>query len=212
MLCIVVQELHQCLALLIEEDSLLNLEMLDVVEKDPMAPAPASTASYPTPYPKEEKQIIQIPKEPCTSKPEEASHWEGGLDLVQGRYPAIPLGFTHTQVNQTHADLAKGIPLGTQLSLCSLGSLWVTISHGPAVGKMCYEYQSQMITQALLQLPLFEPSKPSDSPPRIQKLCANTTFFLSLMSDPTTPWPQKNCQRLFSVHPEGNGTLSLVTL
>ena len=34
---------------LIKEDSLLNLDMLDAAEKDPMAPAPASTPSSPAP-------------------------------------------------------------------------------------------------------------------------------------------------------------------
>ena len=90
-----VQELHQCLAPLIEEDGLLNLEMLDVSEKDPVAPAPASAPSFPTPDPEEEEQVIQISKESCTSEPEEAAHSEGGLSLIWGRYPAIPPGFAH---------------------------------------------------------------------------------------------------------------------
>ena len=90
--------------------SLLNLEMLDVAEKDPMAPAPASAPSSPTPDPEEEEQVVQIPKESCTSEPEEAAHLEGGLDLIWGRYPAIPLGFAHLQVNQTHAGLAGVYP------------------------------------------------------------------------------------------------------
>ena len=75
----------------IEEDSLLNLEMLDVAEKDPVAPTPASAPSSPTPDP--EKQVIQIPEESCTSEPEEAAHLEGGLDLIWARYPARPPGF-----------------------------------------------------------------------------------------------------------------------
>ena len=63
---------------LLEGDSLLNLEMLDVAEKNPMSPASAS----PTPEPREEEQItLQVPEEPCTSEPEEAAHSAGGLDL-----------------------------------------------------------------------------------------------------------------------------------
>ena len=88
---------------LIEEDSLLNVEMLDVAEKDPMAPAPASALPSSTPDPEEEEQVVLIPKESCTSEPEEAAHWEGGLDPIWGRYPARPLGFAHLQANQTCA-------------------------------------------------------------------------------------------------------------
>ena len=33
-----VQELHECLASVIQSSNLLDLEMLDVAEKDPMAP------------------------------------------------------------------------------------------------------------------------------------------------------------------------------
>ena len=150
-LCGVVQELHQCLAPLIEEDSLPNLEILDVAEKDPMGPAAASAPSSPTPDPEEEEWVILIPEEYCTLEQEEAAHLEGGLNLVWGRYSARPLGFAHSQVNQTHVGLARGIPLGAQLDLHSLGSLQVTISHGPAAGEVHYEYHSQVITQASLQ-------------------------------------------------------------
>ena len=41
--------------------------------------------------------------------------------------------------------------------------------------------------QASLQLALFEPSKPSDSPPKIQELWADTTLSLLLTSDSTAP-------------------------
>ena len=177
-------------------------------QKYPVAPAPAfATASAsPTPDPKEEDQVIQIPKESCTLEPEEAADSEWGLDLIQGRYPAIPLGFAHVQGTQTCTGLVRGIvngiPLRAQLDLCSLGSLQVTVSHDPAVGEVHYEYQSQVMTWVSLQLPLFKPSKASDSPPRIQELWANMMLFLSLMSDSTAPWPQKNDKKCFDVHPE----------
>ena len=86
-LCGAVQELCQCLAPLIEEDSFLNLEMLDAAKKDPVAPASAPTSS--TPDPEEEDQVIQVPEESCTSEPEETAHLEGGLHLIPGRYPTI---------------------------------------------------------------------------------------------------------------------------
>ena len=111
-LCGVVQELCQCLAPLLEGDSLLNLEMLDIVKKDPMAPAPASAPASPTPESKEEEQILQVPEEPCASEPEEAAQSVERLKLVWGRFPSIPPGFSHLHVNQTHAGLARGIPLG----------------------------------------------------------------------------------------------------
>ena len=37
-LCWVVQELHSCLAPLLEEVNLLDLEMMDMAKKDPVAP------------------------------------------------------------------------------------------------------------------------------------------------------------------------------
>ena len=92
-LCGVVQKLHQCLALFLEGDSLLNLKMLDVARKDPVAPAPASAPASSTPEPKEEEHItIWVPEEPRHSEPEEAAHLAGRLDLVWGRFPSIPPG------------------------------------------------------------------------------------------------------------------------
>ena len=73
--------------------------MLDIADKDLVTPTPASVPSSPIPYPKEEEQVIQIPKESCASEPEEAAHSKGGLDLIQGRYPARPLEFACLQVN-----------------------------------------------------------------------------------------------------------------
>ena len=172
---------------LIEEYGLLNLEILDVAEKDPMTPAPASAASSPPPDPEEEEQVVLIPEESWTFEPEEAVPLEGGLHLVWGRYPTRPSGFAHSQANQTHAGLVRGIPLGAQLDFHSLGSLQIAISHGPAARDVHYEYQSWVITQASLQLPPFKPSKPSDSPPRIQELWANTMLFPLLMSNSSAP-------------------------
>ena len=168
-LCGAVQELHQCLAPLKEEGCLLKFEMLDVAEKDPMAPTPASAPSFPTPDP-EEGQVILTPKESCTLEPEEAACLEGELTLIWGQYPARPPGVAHLLVTQTHASLGKGIPMRAQLDLHSWESLQVTISHGTAAGEVYYEYQSQVVMQASLQLALFKPSKQSDSPPRIQEL------------------------------------------
>ena len=115
--------------------SLLNLKMLDIARK---APASAS----PTPEPKEEEQTtLLVLKEPCAPEPEEAVHLAWELDLVWGRFPSVPPGFPHSCVNWTQTGLARGIPLGTQLDLHSLGSLQMTISHYPAVRHIWCEYQ-----------------------------------------------------------------------
>ena len=168
-LCRGMQKVCQCLAPLIEEGCLLKLEMLDVAEKDPVAPTPASAPSSPPPDPEEEK-VIPTLEESCTLEPEEAACLDGGLTLIQGQYPGRQLGFAHSPVTQTYASLGMGIPLGAQLDLCYLGSLQVTTSHSLAAREVKYEYQSQMVMQASLQLALFESSEPSDSPPRIQEL------------------------------------------
>ena len=183
---------------LLEGDGLLNLEMLVFAEKDSITPAPA----YPTPEAKEEEQVtLQVPEEPCTSVPEEAVHLVGRLDLVWGRFPSVLLGFAYSHANQTHTRLAWGIPLGEQLDLHSLGSLWVTISQTPAIWEVQCEYQSWVITQASLQMPQFEPTEPSDSPPRIKELWENMILFLPAMSNSTTPqlldagkWPGMYCE------------------
>ena len=68
---------------LLEGDGLLKLEMLDIAEKDTVAPAPASAPSSHTPEPEEKKQItLQVPKEPCNSEPEEVAHLVEGLDVI----------------------------------------------------------------------------------------------------------------------------------
>ena len=61
---------------LIEEDSLLKLEMLDVAENDTMAPAPTSAPSSSTPDLEEEEHVVQMPEESCASELEEATHSE----------------------------------------------------------------------------------------------------------------------------------------
>ena len=153
---------------------------------------------FPYSKPKEEEQItLQLPQEPFASEPEEATHLAGGLDLIWGRFPSVPPGFAHLNVNWTHTGLARGIPLWTQLDLCSLGSLWVTNSHDLAEKEAWCEYQSWVITQALLQMPQLIPSESSLrmagralcslKVPRIQELWVNMMFFLPPTSDSTTP-------------------------
>ena len=115
--------------------------MLDIAESGPMAPASASAS--PTLEPKVEEQIaIQVPKELCPSKPEEATHLVGELDLVQGRFPSIPPGFAQLTCELdpyrfgkgntprgTIRSLLPGVTAGNYLPLpCSQGGmLWVPI-------------------------------------------------------------------------------------
>ena len=51
------------------------------------------------------------------------------------------------------------IPQGAQLDLTSLESIWVTLSHFPAMGEVHCEYESwtMSLTQASLQLAWFKP-------------------------------------------------------
>ena len=113
-----------------------ELEDVACCRKDPLTPALASAPSSPTPDPEEEEQVLLIPEESYNTEPEKTAHLEGGLDLVWSRYPTRPLGFAHSQANQTCAGLVRGISLGVQLDLPSLGSLQVSISHGP-VARRC---------------------------------------------------------------------------
>ena len=88
------------------------------------------------------------------------------------------------------------------------GALQVTLPHDPAGGEVCYEYQSWVVMQASLQLALFEPSKPSDSPPSIQELWVDTMLSQLLMSDTTLlliPWRRMMC---LIVHLGWNGMSS----
>ena len=76
---------------LLEGDSLLNLEMLDVAEKDPADPVPVSAPA----------SLLQSLKRRNRSyrDPEEAAHLMGGLDLIWGRFSAVPPGFACSQGN-----------------------------------------------------------------------------------------------------------------
>ena len=58
---------------LLDGGSPLNLEMLDIAEKDLVAPASA----FPTPEPKDEEQItLQVSREPCASSQRKLPIWQ----------------------------------------------------------------------------------------------------------------------------------------
>ena len=132
-----------------------------------------------------------------------------------GKISINATGICPLHVNQTHGGLARHVPIGAWLDICSLGSLQLTISHDLVVGEVWYEYQSWVIIQVSLQLPQFEPLEPSDSPPRIQELRVNTMPFLPPISDSTTPQllnSQKVTGNALWIHLEWSGTLDQVTL
>ena len=125
---------------LLERGDLLDLDMLDVVRKDPMTSAPAEKAS--SLRPRVEKPIsVSGSSKPTTLEPEEAAQPEEFALVLRSR-PLAPLGFTLSWVDeslpppQEEADWPMSIPLGTQLDFASLGSLQVTISHYPVMGKV----------------------------------------------------------------------------
>ena len=119
-LCGPVQDLHQCLAPLIEEDGLLNLEMLDVAKKDPGTRGDSPFRERLRPH------MGQIP------------NYTTGIWLLMSKLSPCWFGKGYTPRSATRLQL---------------GSLQVTISHGLVAEEVLYEYQFQVITQALLQLP-----------------------------------------------------------
>ena len=88
MLCRAVPELCSCLTPLLNSGDLLNLNMLDMVIKDPVTLIPAKRASL-----SEEPVSVPTPSEPTTSEPEETAQSED-FALVPRRTPLGPPGFT----------------------------------------------------------------------------------------------------------------------
>ena len=90
--CGALQELHECLASVIQSSNLLDLEMLDVAEKDHVAPA--SEGRAPLLIPRTESLVsATIPSELSASEPGEATPPEE-LALVPRLRPSPPSGFS----------------------------------------------------------------------------------------------------------------------
>ena len=104
MLCRVVQELHRCLAPLLERGNLLDITMLHVAEKDPVTlPIPTERASSLEQKPEcqeEEPTTLPAPSIQEASKPEGAAHL-GEVAIMQRRLPSAPLGFTSSWVDES---------------------------------------------------------------------------------------------------------------
>ena len=154
MLCRAVQELHRCLTSMIKIGNLLDHEMLDVAEKDPMAPASKGRALSLMPRAEPLVSVTTL-SEPSASEPEEAAPPEE-LTLVPTQRPLPSPGFSLPWMDGSdlpqpeQADWPMNVHSGAQLDFASLWSIQVIISHFPVMGEVHCEYQSQTI--ALMSL------------------------------------------------------------
>ena len=103
-LCGSVQELCRCLAPLLKRGNLLDITMLNVVEKDPVTlPIPTERASSlerkPEPQ-EEEPTALPTPDRQETSEPEGAACL-GELATVQRQFPSAPPGLTRSWVDKS---------------------------------------------------------------------------------------------------------------
>ena len=89
--CGVVQELHECLAPVVNEGDLLNMEIMGEPRRGLMAPTPPKRAPSPT-LRAEETTSAPAPYPPPTSKPEGAVSPKE-LTLVPRRWPLPPPRF-----------------------------------------------------------------------------------------------------------------------
>ena len=149
-LCRAVQELHECLASVIQSSNPLDLGMLDVAEKDPVPPA--SEGRSPSLIPQVEPPIgVTVPGEASTLEPGEATQPEG-LTLVPRQRLLPPPAFSLLWADESdppplvQAGWPMHIPQGAQLDFASLGSIQVTLSHFPAMGEVHCEYESQTVS------------------------------------------------------------------
>ena len=190
-ICRAVQKLHRCLTLLVQQYNLLDLEMLDMARKDPMA-SPVPTVLASSLGPRVEEPIgIPNPDKPPALEPKKAVHSEE-LTLMQRRRPLVPPGFTLSWAYESStppledADWLVSLPLGDHLDLTSSGSLQVTVSHYPTMRKVWYQCQTWVIAQTSLQLTLSKPLDQPDSPLQMEELWVNTMLS---MSNYTIPKP-----------------------
>ena len=116
----------------IQSSDLLDLGMLDLVEKDPMAPT--SEGRVPSPIPRAEPPIgVTAPSELNTSEPGEAAQPQE-LTLVPRERPLPPPGFSLWWADESapppleQAGWTMQIPWGAWLDFASLESIWVTLT------------------------------------------------------------------------------------
>ena len=196
-----VQELCQCLAPLIEEDCLLDLGMLDVVEKDPMALAPASASSSSTPDPEEEK-VVLTHEESLHFRARGSLLFGGSANPHMGPISSKTTGICPLNGESNWCWFSKGYaPRSATRPLLSRVTK-VAISHSPVAREVCYEYQSWVVTQSLLQLALFQPLNHLTPLPGFRS-CEQILHCHEQLYHSLTP---KNGQRHFTVHPRWNRT------
>ena len=100
-LCRAGQELCRCLTFLVEQGVLLDLKMMDMARKDPMAPpVPTEGASSSKPRVEEPISLPASDKLPPL-EPKEGAHSDK-LALVQRRRPPAPHGFTLSWVDESN--------------------------------------------------------------------------------------------------------------
>ena len=92
-------ELHVCLTYVIQSGNLLDLEMLGVAEKDPMAPAPEGRALL-LMLRVEPLVSVTTPSEPSASKPEETTPPEE-VALMPRQKPLPAPGFSLSWTNES---------------------------------------------------------------------------------------------------------------
>ena len=112
---------------MIQGGDMVDLEMLDVAMKDPVAPTFEGRA--PSVMPRLEPPVgVTTPGKPITLEPEEATPPEEPT-LVPRWRPSPPPGFSLQWADksdsppQEQADWPMNIPLGSQVSFASLGSI-----------------------------------------------------------------------------------------
>ena len=124
-LCGAMQEHHEYLASIIQSGNFLDLGMLNVAEKDSVAPASEDRA--PSSIPRAEQPIsITASSMPSTSEPGEATQPEE-FTLVPRQRPLPSPGFSHFWANDSdqppleQAFWPMHMPWGAQLDFVSFG-------------------------------------------------------------------------------------------
>ena len=176
MFCGAVQEFHDCIAPVVEQCSLFNMEMeiLEKARKGLGAPSSLKKALSPMPG-TEETTSAPAPIPPPTSEMEEAKSTEE-LALVPRRWPSPPPRFAPESTDDSEMwpleDAYESVasPIGSILNLTTLALLEMTILHTSTTGEVHYWIQAWSITRiSLLNASSQEQLEPS---PRIGELWA----------------------------------------
>ena len=119
-LCGAVQELCRCLTPLLQRGNLLDLEMLDIMRKDSVTPAPTQRAS--SLRPRVEEPISVPTPMSCPLWSPRRLLTQKKMALMQRKRPPAPPWFT---LSLEDTALPVSIPPGAQVDLSSLETLQV---------------------------------------------------------------------------------------